>query len=242
MVPLAVINFGIMAIANWQAYEARVIQFEFSESKHIALAMGSFLQATLLGIPLLFVVRDSPQAYYLILTFLLFIIGMAILVVIFVPKMVFAEECRNMSDNVQTRLIRQSIHLSQQAAQQTRTNSGSGSLEASRSLFLQKSDGSFRPFRVRRSVNRVSEANNSWAHTPSSHRLQDDDHVATSYLDENGTIREVDEADREAETRTGSTVQSSMEQTIYEDQAHVDDRSSERLEMLRESPTSETSV
>lgn len=242
MVPLAVINFGIMAIANWQAYEARVIQFEFSESKHIALAMGSFLQATLLGIPLLFVVRESPQAYYLILTFLLFIIGMAILVVIFVPKMIFAEECRTMSDNVQTHLIRQSIHRSQQAAQQARNNSGSGSLEASRSLFLEKSDGSFRPFRVRRSVNRVSETNNSWAQTPSSQRMQDDDHVATRHWDENGTTREVDEAGGEAETRTGSTVHSSMEQTIYEDQPHFDNRNSERLQMLRESPISDTSV
>ena len=118
IVPLAVINFGIMAVANWQAYEARLIEFEFSESKHIALAMGSFLQASLFGVPLLFVMRTSPPAYYLCLTFLLFCIGMAILLLIFVPKMIFVGHCYDQSEGFQNRIIRESIVVSQRAAMQ----------------------------------------------------------------------------------------------------------------------------
>jgi hypothetical protein len=94
-----------------------MITSEFSESKYIGIAMMSMLQAASTGIPLLFVVREHPQAYYLILTFMIFVIGMVILVVIFVPKMAFALSLRDMDVSEQSRLIQECVQISLSAKQ-----------------------------------------------------------------------------------------------------------------------------
>lgn len=53
--------------------------------------MASMLQAVICGVPVLFVVRDNPQAYYMVLVFMVFFIGMTLLLVIFLPKIMFAQ-------------------------------------------------------------------------------------------------------------------------------------------------------
>jgi ABC-type spermidine/putrescine transport system permease subunit II len=45
---------------SWQAYRARNIKSEFSESHYNAVTMASMLLATLIGVPLLFLVWDMP--------------------------------------------------------------------------------------------------------------------------------------------------------------------------------------
>lgn len=113
LIPVAVLNFGVMLVANWQAFEARAIQSEFSESKYIAIAIASMFQAALIGVPTLFVVRKSPEAYYLILTFMLFVICMAVLMLVFIPKIVIHQNFQRLSPTEQRRLIRNSIRRSQ---------------------------------------------------------------------------------------------------------------------------------
>ena len=112
MVLLGVINLGVLVIANWQAYEARSIQSEFSESRYIAVVMASMLQACFSGLPILFLVRELPQAYYLILTFMVFIICLAILLLIFVPKIVYERSLRKEDSAVMARQIRLAIRSS----------------------------------------------------------------------------------------------------------------------------------
>ena len=118
LVPLAVVNLSVLVLANWQAYHARMIQSEFSESKYIGIAMASLLQAMLSGIPILFVVRDSPQAYYLVLAFMIFIICTVVLIVIFVPKMVLVGKHSHETEEEQKRRILSSIHQTRQSIQQ----------------------------------------------------------------------------------------------------------------------------
>mmetsp|Transcript_2616 Transcript_2616/g.4985 ORF Transcript_2616/g.4985 Transcript_2616/m.4985 type:complete len:822 (-) Transcript_2616:71-2536(-) len=86
IVLLALINVSAVVLANWQAYEARSIQSEFAESKYIAIAMVAVLQALLTGVPILFLVRDDPQVYYVVMAIMVFVIGVAILLLVFVPK------------------------------------------------------------------------------------------------------------------------------------------------------------
>ena len=86
LIVLGLINVGVLGIANWQAYVARKIEVELSESQYISIAVGSLLQAGLIGTPLLVLVNDLPQAFYLTMVFMLFIIPMVILLLIFVPK------------------------------------------------------------------------------------------------------------------------------------------------------------
>eukprot|EP00523_Entomoneis_sp_CCMP467_P020032 CAMPEP_0168861682 /NCGR_PEP_ID=MMETSP0727-20121128/18047_1 /TAXON_ID=265536 /ORGANISM="Amphiprora sp., Strain CCMP467" /LENGTH=637 /DNA_ID=CAMNT_0008916701 /DNA_START=113 /DNA_END=2027 /DNA_ORIENTATION=+ len=59
---LSLLNGGILTVANVQAYMARNIQSEFSEAKYVAVAVGCMLQACLIGGPILFVVKEIPQA------------------------------------------------------------------------------------------------------------------------------------------------------------------------------------
>ena len=112
LIPLALVNTGVLLLANWNAYQARSIESEFSESKYIAIAMGSMLQAILSGVPVLFIVRDLPKAFYLVLTFAIFITCMAILLVMFVPKIIIAEDFAKYSLTEQERMIQDSIRNS----------------------------------------------------------------------------------------------------------------------------------
>ena len=95
MAALGAVNLGVLVIANWQAYEARSIQSEFSESRFIAIVMASMLQACISGLPVLFLVRELPRAFYLVLVFMDLIICMAVLLLIFVPKMTHERTMKN---------------------------------------------------------------------------------------------------------------------------------------------------
>ena len=123
LVPLAVVNIGVLLLANWNAYRARGIESEFSESKHIAIAMGSLLQALLSGVPISFVVRDLPKAFYLVLAFTVFITCMAVLFVIFVPKIMIAENFAKYSKREQDQMIRKSIESSIRSLELQKTSS-----------------------------------------------------------------------------------------------------------------------
>lgn len=86
--------------------------------------MASLLQAMISGIPILFVVREQPQAYYLVLCFMIFVICAVVLLVIFVPKMVLVEKFSNESPAEQKKRIMSSIRQSRASITQGRkTNS-----------------------------------------------------------------------------------------------------------------------
>lgn len=91
LISLGVINLGVIIMANIQAYRARSIQSEFSESKYIALVMASFLQSACIGGPILFLVQDNPQVFYVVMVFMIFLTCMSILLLIFIPKVRFVQ-------------------------------------------------------------------------------------------------------------------------------------------------------
>jgi gamma-aminobutyric acid type B receptor len=111
LIPLAFVNLSVLVIANWQAYVSRMVESEFAESKYIAMTMASLLQASLSGVPILFVVRDNPQAFYLVLIFMVFVICMAVLLLIFVPKVVMTEASTRRNEQEQRQLILLSVDL-----------------------------------------------------------------------------------------------------------------------------------
>jgi 7 transmembrane sweet-taste receptor of 3 GCPR len=65
LIIIATVNFVALGIANFQAYRARNIRTEFNESFYIALANASFLQAFVVCLPIVFLTRGSPRAYYI---------------------------------------------------------------------------------------------------------------------------------------------------------------------------------
>lgn len=83
---LVVINGCALILALWQAYLARNITTEFSESKHIAMAMIMIFQSLFIGVPIMVIVNGQPAPQLFVLSAIVFIIVVAMLLLIFVPK------------------------------------------------------------------------------------------------------------------------------------------------------------
>jgi len=81
------VNFGVLVIACWQAIVAKDIKSEFAEAKYIDFAVFSMSQGALTGIPVVVVTKDTAKAFYLVLTFLIFVACTVVLSLIFLPKM-----------------------------------------------------------------------------------------------------------------------------------------------------------
>lgn len=84
---LAILNFTALVIVNVQAYIARGISDELSESKYIGLATLSLLQIFIVGVPLLVIVHNDPSAYFFVWCGLIFVVCSSILLLIFGPKL-----------------------------------------------------------------------------------------------------------------------------------------------------------
>lgn len=86
VIVLLILNLGMLVLANWWAYQARNIETEYHESRYIAISMASVLQAWCMGIPILIVVWDNPQAKFFVGTGIVFVTSLAVLALIFLPK------------------------------------------------------------------------------------------------------------------------------------------------------------
>jgi len=92
LIIIAVVNVGVLVLANMQAYQARSIRTEFSESKYINIIMASMLQAFVIGFPVILLVWDLPQVYFVVMVCLISVICLAVLLFMFVPKVLFLKE------------------------------------------------------------------------------------------------------------------------------------------------------
>lgn len=73
-VAIGCINFGALILSCWQAYHARNHSDELSEAKGIVFAMFSWLQLTIVGVPVLLLIdQDDVAARYFIQIGLVFL-------------------------------------------------------------------------------------------------------------------------------------------------------------------------
>jgi len=89
---LVIINLAVLLLANIQAYQARAITVEFSESQYIAIINASILQAGIIGGPLLVIAGDDPTAFVLVTVGGIFVVCMSTLFLIFIPKMKYLKK------------------------------------------------------------------------------------------------------------------------------------------------------
>jgi hypothetical protein len=83
---LGAVNFGALRMACSQAYLARNISDEFSESKYTGIAIYGWFQILVVGVPILFLIGyDNPAARYFLQVILICIISMSMLLILFVP-------------------------------------------------------------------------------------------------------------------------------------------------------------
>eukprot|EP00978_Attheya_sp_CCMP212_P029574 scaffold105445_cov43-Attheya_sp.AAC.1 len=112
LVPLGLINIGVLLVAFWQSFRARSITSEFSETRYINLVMMSLSQAFLTGLPILFLVREQPKAFYLIWVFLILVVCLSVLLLIFVPKILFERKFKKLRASEQNAVFQGAIETS----------------------------------------------------------------------------------------------------------------------------------
>jgi len=97
---LIAVFFLVVVLANVEAYKARKINTEYSESKYVAFIMLGMLQLILLGIPLIALVSTTnPAAFYFVVTAIIFVLCISLLGGIFVPKMFFMKRDKPVGSN-----------------------------------------------------------------------------------------------------------------------------------------------
>jgi len=113
LIILGVVNISVLILANVQAYQARSIQSEYSESKYISIIMASMLQASVIGIPVILLVWDSPQVLFVVLVCLISVICFAVLSFMFLPKILFLKEYRAEQLRKKEARMRQNANISE---------------------------------------------------------------------------------------------------------------------------------
>ena len=88
LVFIGIVNASALVLATIQAYRARNIASEFSESWYIMVILGSLIQSLIIGVPLLIIVSDNEVASYFVWCGIIFVISCAVLGLMFGPKIV----------------------------------------------------------------------------------------------------------------------------------------------------------
>jgi hypothetical protein len=89
---LLVIDAAALIVANFQAYRARNITTEFSESQYIQIAVVSILQAGIIGVPMSVIVHGYPPAFFFVVASFIFISSISIVSLIFIPKIMYLRQ------------------------------------------------------------------------------------------------------------------------------------------------------
>ena len=82
---LAIDGIAIL-ITLWQAYLARNITTDLSESKYIGIAVVAIFEASFIGVPVTYIVNEQPNAVLFLSSAIIFVGVMAILGCLFGPK------------------------------------------------------------------------------------------------------------------------------------------------------------
>ena len=80
------VNLCALILASWQAYKARGVSQQFSESRWIFMMMIGILQISVIALPIMALVTPYPRASFFVRSALIFVLCMTILLLLFVPK------------------------------------------------------------------------------------------------------------------------------------------------------------
>eukprot|EP00934_Nitzschia_sp_Nitz4_P004405 Nitzschia sp. Nitz4//scaffold65_size103378//56010//59639//NITZ4_004469-RA/size103378-processed-gene-0.51-mRNA-1//-1//CDS//3329556249//4395//frame0 len=102
MFSLVLVLCGVsLLLTMWQAFRARNIGSEFSESKFIGIAVFSWVQLSLVGVPLMFLVDEANVvARYSLVVGLVTAVCMTMLLLTFLPIITYKERDRNLRSAV----------------------------------------------------------------------------------------------------------------------------------------------
>lgn len=93
-VTMAISVFTLL-VSSYQSYRARNLPSAFNESKYIAFSNLILVEILIIGVPVLFISRDDPATYSLVMNVLVAVMCLAVLLPVFVPKFTNAEDVKN---------------------------------------------------------------------------------------------------------------------------------------------------
>jgi hypothetical protein len=102
VVLIIVTNVIFLILGNWWNYVSRNIETEYGESRYIGISMAATLQAWGMGIPILVVVWDNPQARFFVESGIIFVTSLAFLATVYLPKMLALRGDRAKTNNSKT--------------------------------------------------------------------------------------------------------------------------------------------
>jgi hypothetical protein len=102
VVLIIVTNVIFLILGNWWNYVSRNIETEYGESRYIGISMAATLQAWGMGIPILVVVWDNPQARFFVESGIIFVTSLAFLATVYLPKVLALRSDRAKTNNSKT--------------------------------------------------------------------------------------------------------------------------------------------
>jgi hypothetical protein len=86
LVLMVAVNLSASFLLNIESYRARNLPSEFNESKYIAISNLILLEASIVSVPILIVVREQRPVFVLVRSILNFILCIGVLLPVFLPK------------------------------------------------------------------------------------------------------------------------------------------------------------
>ena len=92
LIPLASLQLVVLFAAVFEAWKSRNLSTEFAESKNIFQALLATLVVVFIGVPVLVIANDDPDASAFVSSGIIFVASTSILCLIFVPKIKYEKE------------------------------------------------------------------------------------------------------------------------------------------------------
>jgi 7 transmembrane sweet-taste receptor of 3 GCPR len=84
---IIILNLGFLITGAVWAFRSRNLETDYKESKYISLAISAVLQAWLMGLPVIGVVRQNPSSSFLVKCGLILVTSALVVGLVFIPKM-----------------------------------------------------------------------------------------------------------------------------------------------------------
>ena len=94
LAPLTVLNIGVVFLALYEAWKSRFLTTEFAESQHIGRAVIGTLIVAGIGLPILVIAKDNPDASLFVSSGIIFVMCILTLGCIFAPKIHYDKETK----------------------------------------------------------------------------------------------------------------------------------------------------
>ena len=86
LVILAVTNLALCFVGNYWSIRCRCVETEYAESNYIGFSLGTIFESIIIGIPLTYFSRESPNIFYVVTIGIVILLGLVAPLLIFVPK------------------------------------------------------------------------------------------------------------------------------------------------------------